>query len=190
MRYWHRSNDDTKAFLSLFLCVLCFSTSNYISCLHAHLQGPELWCLFKTMQKVFRTHTLTKLVPLLTLADSQSASGRRRRHVVLRSCHRPNLKTRKPKLHTKGRCFSMCEPDDLLYRDDKLMKPVVAHDGIKPTRLHAWSFCVVSSKCSFLLLSGFSCTCTLPSRRSALRWANPHTSPRTLGMASWKKRRS
>jgi len=29
----------------------------------------------------------------------------------------------------------MCEPDDILFRDDRLMKPVVAHDGIKPTRL-------------------------------------------------------
>ncbi len=41
---------------------------------------------------------------------------------------------RKGKLHTEGRCFSMCEPDDLLLREDRLMKPVVAHDGIKPTR--------------------------------------------------------
>ena len=39
-----------------------------------------------------------------------------------------------PQLHTEGRCFSMCEPDDLLLREDRLMKPVVAHDGIKPTR--------------------------------------------------------
>ena len=24
----------------------------------------------------------------------------------------------------EGRCFSMCEPDDLSHRDDKLMKPI------------------------------------------------------------------
>jgi hypothetical protein len=35
---------------------------------------------------------------------------------------------------TEGRCFSICEPDDLMVRDDKLMKPVVIHDGFKPTR--------------------------------------------------------
>lgn len=34
----------------------------------------------------------------------------------------------------------MCEPDDLLYRDDKLMKPVVVHDGIKPTRFFLYLF--------------------------------------------------
>ena len=43
-------------------------------------------------------------------------------------------------IHTEGRCFSMCEPDDLLYRDDKLMKPVVVHDGIKPTRFFLYLF--------------------------------------------------
>lgn len=43
-------------------------------------------------------------------------------------------------LHTKGRCFKMCEPDDLIYRDDKLMKPVVVHDGIKPTRFFLYLF--------------------------------------------------
>ncbi len=39
-----------------------------------------------------------------------------------------------------GRCFSLCEPDDLLHREDKLMKPVVAHDGIKPTRYFLYLF--------------------------------------------------
>ena len=53
---------------------------------------------------------------------------------------RPNLKTGPAKVHTKGRCFSMCEPDDLLYREDKLMKPVVIHDGIKPTRFFLYLF--------------------------------------------------
>lgn len=34
----------------------------------------------------------------------------------------------------------MCEPSDLLYREDKLMKPVVVHDGIKPTRYFLYLF--------------------------------------------------
>ena len=51
------------------------------------------------------------------------------------------------RLHTEGRCFSMCEPDDLLLREDRLMKPVVAHDGIKPTRydVHTTVCCTLCS---------------------------------------------
>ena len=33
----------------------------------------------------------------------------------------------------------MCEPDDL-HRKDKLMKPVVVHDGIKPSRYFLYLF--------------------------------------------------
>ena len=47
----------------------------------------------------------------------------------------PNLSTLSDTdVLTEGRCFSMCEPNDLMVRDDKLMKPVVIHDGFKPTR--------------------------------------------------------
>ena len=54
---------------------------------------------------------------------------------------RANLRTTpKDQIHTEGRCFSMCEPDDLLYREDKLMKPVVVHNGIKPTRYFLYLF--------------------------------------------------
>ena len=41
---------------------------------------------------------------------------------------------------TKGRCFSMCEPDDLSLRDDKLMKPIVVNDGDIPTRFFLYLF--------------------------------------------------
>lgn len=41
---------------------------------------------------------------------------------------------------TEGRCFSLCEPDDLSHRDDKLMKPIVVHDGIKPSRFFLYLF--------------------------------------------------
>ena len=34
----------------------------------------------------------------------------------------------------------MCEPNDLLYREDKLMKPVVVHNGIRPTRYFLYLF--------------------------------------------------
>ena len=40
----------------------------------------------------------------------------------------------------EGRCFSMCEPDDLSIREDKLMKPIVVHDGINPTRFFLYLF--------------------------------------------------
>ena len=38
------------------------------------------------------------------------------------------------------RCFSMCEPDDLSLRDDKLMKPIVVHNGVSPTRFFLYLF--------------------------------------------------
>ena len=41
---------------------------------------------------------------------------------------------------SKGRCFSMCEPDDLSQRDDKLMKPIVVNDGDIPTRFFLYLF--------------------------------------------------
>ena len=38
---------------------------------------------------------------------------------------RPNLSTTSDMMpFREGRCFSMCEPDDLSHRDDKLMKPI------------------------------------------------------------------
>ena len=38
---------------------------------------------------------------------------------------RPNLTTTSDMVPLReGRCFSMCEPDDLSHRDDKLMKPI------------------------------------------------------------------
>ena len=40
----------------------------------------------------------------------------------------------------EGRCFSMCEPDDLSLRDDKLMKPIVVHNGVSPTRFFLYLF--------------------------------------------------
>ena len=40
----------------------------------------------------------------------------------------------------EGRCFSMCEPDDLSHRDDKLMKPIVVHNGVSPTRFFLYLF--------------------------------------------------
>lgn len=53
----------------------------------------------------------------------------------------PNLSTTTdPVLLTEGRCFSMCEPDDLSHRDDKLMKPIVVHNGISPTRFFLYLF--------------------------------------------------
>ena len=39
----------------------------------------------------------------------------------------------------KGRCFSMCEPDDL-SQSDKLMKPIVVNDGDIPTRFFLYLF--------------------------------------------------
>lgn len=53
----------------------------------------------------------------------------------------PNLSTTSdPVMLTEGRCFSMCEPDDLSHRDDKLMKPIVVHNGISPTRFFLYLF--------------------------------------------------
>ena len=57
----------------------------------------------------------------------------------------PNLKTtgqisKQKFFQSPSRCFQFCEPDDLLHREDKLMKPIVAHDGIKPTRYFLYLF--------------------------------------------------
>ena len=54
---------------------------------------------------------------------------------------RPNMSTTSEYVSLReGRCFSMCEPDDLSTRDDKLMKPIVIHDGINPTRFFLYLF--------------------------------------------------
>lgn len=34
----------------------------------------------------------------------------------------------------------MCEPTDLSHRDDKLMKPIVVHNGVSPTRYFLYLF--------------------------------------------------
>jgi hypothetical protein len=34
----------------------------------------------------------------------------------------------------------MCEPDDLSTREDKLMKPIVVHNGVQPTRFFLYLF--------------------------------------------------
>jgi len=54
---------------------------------------------------------------------------------------RPNLSTTSDMMpFREGRCFSMCEPDDLSHRDDKLMKPIVVHNGVSPTRFFLYLF--------------------------------------------------
>ncbi len=53
----------------------------------------------------------------------------------------PNMSTTSEYMPIReGRCFSMCEPDDLSHRDDKLMKPIVVHTGISPTRFFLYLF--------------------------------------------------
>ncbi|XP_059087437.1 venom serine carboxypeptidase-like [Tigriopus californicus] len=53
---------------------------------------------------------------------------------------RPNMTTVEPVLRQKRRCFDICEPDDVRFRDDKLMKPVIVHDGIKPITYFLYQF--------------------------------------------------
>lgn len=40
----------------------------------------------------------------------------------------------------KPRCFSMCEPPELFFREDKLIKTVVVHDGSYPVRYYMFLF--------------------------------------------------
>lgn len=42
-------------------------------------------------------------------------------------------------LDVQSRCFSLCEPEDL-HRNDKLMKPIVTHNGIKPLNFYLYMF--------------------------------------------------
>lgn len=50
------------------------------------------------------------------------------------------MKTSYASYMAESRCFSICEPDDLAFREDRLMKPVVAHDGFKPARYFLYLF--------------------------------------------------
>ena len=61
------------------------------------------------------------------------------RHASLVSCS-PNLQTGPPPFEAATRCFTLCEPKDLMKRDDKLMKPMVVHDGKQPTRFFLYLF--------------------------------------------------
>lgn len=50
----------------------------------------------------------------------------------------PNMKTVEPQVHQKRRCFDICEP--VRFLNDKLLKPVIVHDGIKPITYFLYQF--------------------------------------------------
>ena len=61
---------------------------------------------------------------------------------------RPNLSTTSDMMpFREGRCFSMCEPDDLSHRDDKLMKPIGTIHILR-NHLRGRELGVKNSKCS------------------------------------------
>lgn len=48
------------------------------------------------------------------------------------------MKTVEPQVHQKRRCFDICEP--VRFLNDKLLKPVIVHDGIKPITYFLYQF--------------------------------------------------